>query len=282
LKHFRQYLVARTAEEAIGLRRDVGPKALFIAGGTTVVPFASKGVDVLIDVTGLGLDEWSDHGDLVSIGATTKLAHLLKPELRSHIPGLTRAVSMVGSPMLRNMATLGGSLAGIFLPSDAGIALLALGAEVHLQGEDHRVVQMADLLTGGWLSGYELITEVRIRKPVPGRGAGFAKFGRSTVDIALVNAAAAVDISGRSLEGITIAVGQSGSKPVVITGAQLDAKGRDVTEDLIREVAEYAETAVKPKADYRASPDYRKHLVKVMVARALRDAMEEAGVDLAD
>jgi carbon-monoxide dehydrogenase medium subunit len=195
---------------------------------------------------------------------------------------LGKAASAVGSPLLRNMATLGGSLAGISLPSDVGIALLAVGAEVRLEGDEHRTVPIGDLLAQGWLSGYDLITEVRIRKSTGGWGAGFAKFGRSAVDIALVNAAAAVEVAAGGLKRLTIAIGQSGSKPVVLAGRQLNAEGREITRDLVREVAEGAQAAVKPKADFRASAGYRKHLIKVMTARAIADAIEEAGVNLAD
>lgn len=282
MKHFRQYLTPGSIEEAITLRREVGPKAIFIAGGTTVVVYASKGVDVLIDVTGLGLGGWSDHGDLISIGATTRLAEMYSPEIDSAVPVLSRALAAVGSPLLRNMATLGGSLTGIFLPSDIGVTLLALGAEIHLQGESPRKVAIDDLLEEGWLSGYELITEVRIGKHGRGRGGGFAKFGRSTVDIGLVNAAAAVEVSGRTIKHLRIAVGQSRSKPVLLTGSKLEAEGKEVTLDLIKECAENARKAVKAKADFRASADFRGHLVSVLVARALGDAVERAGIDLAD
>jgi carbon-monoxide dehydrogenase medium subunit len=282
LKHFRQYLRAGTPEEAVAIRKDVGPKSLYIAGGTTVVPFASGGVDVLIDITGLGLEGTGDHGDLISVGATTRLADLLHPDLRTEVPILHKAASVVGSPLLRNMATLGGSLAGLFLPSDIGVALLAAGARVYLKGDEDRTVPMVDLLAEGWLSGYELITEVRIDKQRPGHGAGFAKFGRSEVDIALVNAAATIEIADGTARAMTIAVGQTGSRPLVLSGGDLGSEGHDVTKDLVRELAEKAATSVKPRADSRASADYRKNLVRVMVARALTDAVYGAGVRFAD
>ena len=282
MKHFRQYLRAGSLEEAIALRKDVGPKALFIAGGTTVVPFASKGVEVLIDITGLGLDGTSDHGDQLSVGGTTKLADLLHPDFRKDVPALHKAASTVGTPQLRNMATLGGSLAGIFLPSDIGIALLAMGARVYLKGEEERTVAIDDLLAGGWLSGYDLITEVRVDKLRRARGVGFSKFGRSKVDISLVNAAAALEVAEGAIKEIRIAVGQTGSKPVFLTGSDLGADGQDVTLDLLGELADKVAGSVKPKADARASADFRKSLVRVMVARALTEAAEEAGAGIAD
>jgi CO/xanthine dehydrogenase FAD-binding subunit len=195
---------------------------------------------------------------------------------------LSKAASMVGSPLLRNTATVGGSLAGIFLPSDIGIALLAAGAELHLSGDENRTVAIGELLMEGWLSGYDLITEVRVKKRSPGKGVGFAKFGRSAVDIALVNGAAALEVSGGTVGQLRIAVGQTGSKPVVLAGAELGAEGRNVEADLIRELAEHTAARIKPKSDSRASADFRKHLIKVMVTRALIDAAEEAGVSIAN
>jgi CO/xanthine dehydrogenase FAD-binding subunit len=282
LKHFRQYLRPSSLEEAVAMRRAVGPKSLYIAGGTTVVPFASKGVDVLIDITGLGLDGTGDHGDVLSVGATTKLAELLHPDFKTMVPAIHRAASVVGSPLLRNMATLGGSLAGIFLPSDVGVAMLAAGAQIHLTGEARRTVAIDDLLGEGWLSGYDLITEVRIAKRRLGRGVGFAKFGRGEVDISLVCAGVAVEMSDGAIKELRIAVGQTGSKPVLLGGSDLGAEGRDLTIDLMKEAAEKTAASVKARVDSRVSADYRKRLIRVMAVRAFFDAAMEAGVDIAD
>jgi CO/xanthine dehydrogenase FAD-binding subunit len=281
VKHFRQYIVARSVEEAVALRREVGPRSLYIAGGTTVVPFASSKVDVLVDIAGLGLDEVAGESDSIRVGATAKLAALLRPEVRSQIPALARAASEVGSPLLRNMATLGGSLAGLYLPSDVGIAMLAAGAKIGVVGDNERTVRIEDLLAAGWLSGPELITHAAVARPRPGVGTGFAKFGRSAVDIALVNAAVTLEVSGGVLEGLKIAIGQSWSQPSVLTEPS-GARGREVTSDLIRYVSVYASESVKAKSDAKASADFRKDLVRVMVARALKDAAREVGINLAD
>jgi CO/xanthine dehydrogenase FAD-binding subunit len=219
---------------------------------------------------------------MISVGGTTRLAELLGADFEKGAPVLYRAASQVGSPLLRNMATLGGSLAGIYLPSDIGIALLAMGARIYLRGDEQRTVEIGELLKQGWLSGYDLITEVRIAKRRPGSGAGFAKFGRSAVDISLVSAAAAIEVEKDTLNTLSLAIGQTGSKPVVLAGEDLEIEGCGVTTDLVREVADKAAAAVKPKADSRASADYRRDLVRTMVARALVDAVGEAGVSLAD
>jgi CO/xanthine dehydrogenase FAD-binding subunit len=239
-------------------------------------------VDVLIDITGLGLDGITQERGAVTIGATTKISSLLGPEIESRIPVLQRAVSLLASPLIRNMATVGGSLSGVFLPSDLGITLLALGADLHLQGEGERTVSIEDLLDEGWLSGYDILTRVSVSKPGNGAGAGFAKFGRSAMDIALVCAAALVETSGRNVRGVRIAVGQTSSKPLLLSDLTRQFQGSQLTIGLIESLSEQAAESVKPRSDARASGEYRKHLVRVMVARALLAAAEEAGIRVED
>lgn len=278
MKRFRQYIKARTEEEASRLKKTVGAKALYIAGGTSVVPFADSSVEVLIDITHLGMDGLSIDGGTVKIGSTTKLADLLTPDIQAAVPVLYDAVNKCATPLVRNAATIGGSLAGVFLPSDPAVALLALGADLELGGDRQRTVPIEDLLASGWLNGIEIVRSVSVHRPGPGEGACFSKFGRGDIDIALVNAAALIRLdSAGTVEALRIAVGQTFSMPVFLGEAAGQAKGRKLSSDLIDSVAAVASENVKARSDYRASADYRKHLIRTMVARAIYRAGEEAG-----
>lgn len=278
MRNFRQFIKAQTEEEALSLKKAVGAKGLYIAGGTGVVPFTGRGVEVLIDLTHLGLDGISFDKGSVTIGATTKLADLISPEVRSAAPALYDAVRKCATPLIRNAATIGGSLAGIFLPSDPAVALLALGADLHLEGDQKRTVAIEALLASGWLDGYEIIRRVAVHRPGPGVGTCFTKFGRSDIDIALVNTAALVrmDKAG-SLMDLRIAVGQTSSMPVFFGEMAKQAKGKRLSSKLVDMLAVAASEQVKLRSDYRASGDYRKHLIKTLVARSIRYAGEEAG-----
>jgi CO/xanthine dehydrogenase FAD-binding subunit len=283
LKHFRQFVVAGTVDEAIGLRKTVGAKSLYIAGGTTVVPMARESVEVLIDISHLGLDGISDQDGSISIGATTRLSSLLSPDIKAAVPMLFEALSHCATPLIRNMATLGGSLAGIYLPSDAGVALLALGAELELRGDEERVVTVDDLLAGGWLGGYELIRNVRIPKIGKGQGWGFSKFGRSDIDIALVNVGAVASVTdGSRISELRLAIGQSSSRPVLLTDLAEGTATEAISHDVIRRLADSASERVKVKSDFRASAAYRKHLVSVLAARSILAAAREAGARFED
>ena len=281
MKHFRQYVRAATEDEAVSLRKTLGAKALYIAGGPTVVPVASKSVEVLIDISRLGLDGVRVEDESVSAGATTKLAALLHPQVRSAVPLLGRALRRCATPLIRNMATLGGSLAGIFLPSDVAVALLALGADIEIRSDGVRVVAADQLLARGWLKSPELIRRVTVRRLKPGEGASFFKVARGEVDIALVDVAAAVSVSeDAKIERLKVAVGQTLSLPVLLTDIADEARVSKISHDLIENLAVLVSERVKPKSDFRASSDYRKHLIRVLAARSILAAVAEAGVEL--
>jgi carbon-monoxide dehydrogenase medium subunit len=283
LKGFRQFIVPGTLQEALSLKKAVGPQGLFLAGGTTVVPFASGGVEVLINISGLGQEGIAFAESSISIGAGTRLSGLLSPEVRAALPLLYDAVRSCATPIIRNMATLGGSVASIYLPSDPAVALLALDAELTLLGQTERVVAMEDLLGQGWLSGYDIITRIGVAIPAEGSTSNFQKFGRSRIDVALVNVATVLRLhKDGNIEGLRICVGQSASRPTLLTDLCEQAVGQRFSAQLVKQLAAEAGGAVKPKADYRASSEYRKHLIEVLVGRSLVEAAEEAGFSLED
>ncbi|MGD8627531.1 MAG: FAD binding domain-containing protein, partial [bacterium] len=255
MRPFKQYLVPESPEEAVRLRAELGSGVLFIAGGTTIVPAASKGIDTLIDVSRLGLEGIDIGGTSIRIGATTRLASLVTPEIERALPMLHKAARGCATPLVRNMATVGGALSGIFLPSDIGIPLLALGAKVVLQGVDRRTGVLEDMLPASWPPGGDLIVEVEVPLPGERTGCGFEKFTRNAIDIGLVNVAAMIKISeAGAIEALRVAVGQSTSPPVLVKDTDLDGAGEVLSEGLIRRIAADISGKVKPKSDSKASP----------------------------
>lgn len=285
MKHFREILVAKTPEEAVRLRREAGPRALYLAGGTMAVPLAARAVDVLVDVSRLDLATVISNGDAVSIGATARMCDLLTPDVKADLPLVYDALAECATPLVRNVATIGGGMAVVHLPSDIAVAMLASGAELEIirGGASDAVTKVPaiDLLGQGWLKGADLVCRVNVPKPRPGEGVSFQKFGRSAIDIAIVNAAVRIRRSADgSIAELCAVVGQTNSLPVVLKGLEGDAAGKPVTRSLIEHLALSAAASVKAKQDFRASGEYRKHLVEVMVARALAEAAVKAGWNL--
>jgi carbon-monoxide dehydrogenase medium subunit len=282
LKEFRQFVVAGTPEEATGLKRSIGPGALYIAGGTSFVPFVKAPVEVLIDISRLGYSGIVLGGGMVAVGATTRIVDLMAPEVRGAAPMLHKAVRRLATPLVRNAATVGGNLAYVFLPSDLGVALLAFGAQVEILGQGARTVLIDNLLANGWLGGDDLVSKVTLKALGQGEGTGFAKFGKGEVDIALVSAAAWLRAEGGRVADLRLAVGQSSAMPALLGDLAGAARGEKATSALVHDIAERASEAVTAREDHRASAAYRKHLIKVMAGRALSEAALEAGVRIAD
>lgn len=303
MKHFREILVAKTPEEAVRLRREAGPRALYLAGGTMAVPLAVRTVDLLVDISGLDLAGVSYRDGMVSIGAATRLCDLLAPEIRAHLPLVHEALGKCATPLIRNMATAGGGMAVVHLPSDLAVAVLASGGELEVirggaggaggaaaageaagtaagAGAEVAVTRLpaGELLGRGWLKGADLVCRIDVPKPRPGEGVSFRKFGRSAIDIAIVNAAVRiVRLANGKVAELCVAVGQTNSLPVVCTDLEAEAVGQKMTPRLIEHLAQSAGVTVKPRKDFRASAEYRQHLVRVMVARALAEAASKAG-----
>lgn len=282
MKHFREILVAKTPEEAVRLRREAGTRALYLAGGTMAVPLAVRAVDLLVDISRLDLAGVSSRDGVVSIGATTRMCDLLGPGIKADLPLVHEALAECATPLIRNMATAGGGMAVVHLPADLAVAMLASGAELEVirggGGDGVINVPASDLLAQGWLKGADLVCRINVPRPKPGEGVSFKKFGRSAIDIAIVNAAVrTVRSPGGKVAELCVVVGQTNSLPAVLKGLEAEALGQVMTRSLIEHLARSAAALVKARKDFRASAEYRQHLVEVLVARALAEAAARTG-----
>lgn len=282
MKEFRQFIVAKSPDEAAQLRRSIGPGALYLAGGTTFVPFVKSPIEVLIDISRLGLSGVVVGGGKVAMGATARIADLMVPELMEAAPMLHKVGRRLATPLVRNVATIGGNIAYAFLPSDFAVALLATGAEIEILGESARTVRIEDLLSDGWLGGDDLVCKVTLAAQGEGQGTGFAKFGRGEVDIAIVSGAVQLDATNGEVKRLRIAVGQTSSMPVFLKEIADGAVGKKVTRSLVEEIAGMASESIEPRDDFRTSGEYKRHIIRIMVGRALMEAAGEAGIEIAD
>lgn len=269
MKHIRQYIVAGDDKEALDLRRSLGDKALFIAGGTTVVPKASTQIEVLIDINHLGLGTIEQSEDRISIGATTRLSNLCTSSLNQFAPLLWDAVMQCATPLVRNLATIGGCVETSFLPSDVTLALLALGCQVEVLRDDVSLIPIERLVSGQVEQPY-LIRRVIIPKQEGGHG--FIKLGRSKVDIGLVNVATVLNLEDGRIVNLSIAVGQSSTTPAVMREICESNKGKEMSLGLIESIAGDVAKSIKPRSDFRASSWYRKQIIFTLVARSLAKA----------
>ena len=265
------YKRASSAAEAISLVGQYGDEAKFLAGGHSLIPLMKLRLaqpSMLIDIGRItDLSYIKDAGDHIAIGALTRHMDVEKSELvKKHVPLLAHAAGHVGDVQVRHRGTIGGSLAHADSASDLPATTLALGATYVAQGPNgERTIAAKDFYKGfleSALAADEMLTEIRVPK-ISGGSYGFEKFNRRAQDWAIVGVAA-----WRSNGNSGIALVNMGSTPILAVSAS-NALNQGAS---IADAAELAAAEAEPQSDLNASSDYRIHLAKVLVRRALENA----------
>ncbi len=265
------YQRAASAAEAIALVGEYGEDAKFLAGGHSLLPLMKLRLaqpSVLIDIGRVqDLSYIRDAGDHIAIGALTRHMDVEKsPVLAEHAPLLAHAAGHVGDPQVRHRGTIGGSIAHADPASDLPATTLAMGATYVAQGPSGtREIAAADFYQGfleSALAPDEMLTEIRVPK-MAGAGWSFQKFNRRAQDWAIVGVAA-----WRRNGDSGVALVNMGSTPILASSvSQALASGASVND-----AAQLAAADADPQADLNASVEYRTHLAKVLVRRALEAA----------
>jgi carbon-monoxide dehydrogenase medium subunit len=208
----------------------------------------------------------TDSGDHIAVGALTRHHDLeFSDVLGSQVPLLRHAAGQVGDPQVRHRGTIGGSISHGDPASDLPAVLLALRATLVAQGTNGtREIAVDDFFTGFLetaLAPDELLTEIRVPKAA-GAGWSFQKFNRRAQDWAIVGVACVRNGS----TGIGLV--NMGSTPIRAAAVE-DALGAGGSID---DSAAVADQGTDPPDDLNASPDYRRHLARVLVRRALEQA----------
>ena len=263
-------------DEALAALAEPGVKPLVVAGGTDLVPMMRKmrmngtldGDDprVVLDLSKLDdLCGIREAGDMLEIGAATTMGAIVAhPSVKELVPVLAAAAATVGSPLVRNRATVGGNLVTASPSADTAPALLAAGAVVRLAGAAggvaraaaHRVLRR--LPQDALLQPGEIVTHVLIPlagRPVAGR---FEKVGLRNADaISVVCAACEIELDGSTCRAARIGLGAVAAVPVRALAVEAALRGREITEDVAAECARLVHEHIAPIDDVRASAQYR-------------------------
>lgn len=279
-----EYEVATSVEEAIGLLQQYGPEAQLLAGGQSLIPmmrlrFALP--EVVIDVHKLDdeLRYIQDDGGVLRIGALARHRDVLESDLvKERYALLGEAEGLIADPLVRNMGTVGGSLANGDPGEDLPAALMALGCEVVVRGPDGERTVAADELYAGFyetvLEPGEIITEARISR-VPDAST-YVKVKRRTGDYAAAAIGVALNMSGAEIEDAGIGMCGVGTTTLRAHEAEELLKGQRPDAELYKQAGERATEESDPIEDARGTVPFKRDLVKVLVARALETAVERA------
>jgi aerobic carbon-monoxide dehydrogenase medium subunit len=261
------YARADSVDEAVALLAEHGDEAKLLAGGHSLLPLMKLRLatpSVLVDVGRLTeLSFVRDDGDSLAIGGLTRHHDVERDAaIRQHVPLLAAAAGEVGDPQVRHRGTLGGSLAHGDPASDLPAVVLALRGSIVVRGSGGERTIAADDFFRGFLETAlapdEVITEVRVPK-TGSAGWAFEKFNRRAQDWAIVGVAAV----GGDQPGVALV--NMADTPVRASGVETALLGGASAVD----AAAHAGDDTEPPSDLNASPDYRRHLARVLVGRAL-------------
>jgi carbon-monoxide dehydrogenase medium subunit len=265
----------------VALLAEHGPSVRLLAGGTDLLvelKSATRPPEVVLDISRAGdLKGIELTGEGLRIGALATHTEIMRsPLARDACPALCDAAHSIGAVQTRNLGTLGGNLVSAVPSMDGGPVLFALEALVTLAGPGgRRQLPVASFFAGPRktvLEANELLVDILIPRRNLGKPCEFLKFGlRKGQALALVNVAASlrVDRDRRTFAEPCIALGAVAPTVLRATRAEAYLDGRAITPQAMAEAARIAAGEARPISDLRASAEYRRELVAVLVRRAL-------------
>ncbi len=275
-----------TLEEALQLLAEHGEDAKVLAGGQSLIPlmklrFAAPAR--LIDINRIaGMDAIEETEGSLRIGALVRHDSLAASDvIKERYPTIAAAAPMISDPIVRNLGTIGGSLAHADPSGDLGSVMLALGASMVVRSTGgEREIAAADLSDGPFQSSIapnELLTEIRVPSPPPRSGGTYLKLERKVGDFATVAAAIFLTLENGSIGRAGIGLTSVGLTNLKAEAAEAALEGASLGEDTWAEAGRLAAEAAQPTTDVRGSAEYKRHIVDVYVRRGLAAAAEMAG-----
>ncbi len=270
-------------DESLRLLGDLDD-AKVLAGGQSLIPVMKLRLATpanLVDINRVpGLDGIEEAGGGLRLGALARHNQIASSEVVARYPMLAAAAPQISDPIVRNLGTIGGSLAHADPAGDWGAVMLAAGASVVIRSaRGEREVPMTEFLVDVFtttLEPDELLTEVRVPTPSARSGGTYLKLERKIGDFATVGAAIHVELSNGTIGRAGIALTGVGSTNVHATEAEASLAGAEPTEEAFAEAGRLAAAATNPVSDVRGSADYKRHVVEVYVRRGLATAAEMA------
>jgi carbon-monoxide dehydrogenase medium subunit len=276
------YVAPSSLEEAIAALGESDAKVM--AGGMSLIPLMKMRLfspATVVDIGQIpGFDEIEDNGSHISIPALARHADTASHQLvKANAPALAMAAALTGDVQVRNRGTTCGSLAHTDIAADQPAAVIALAGVMIAKGpKGEREILGADFCVDTLSSALEpdeILTEIRIPKAGPGESSAYDKLGRrgGRSDYAVAGAAAWVRKPGDSIEDARVAVTGVGTKPTLVEAVGQALIGTDGSETAVAAAAENALEGVVVLGDLYGSEEYKSHLAKVYVRRAVSQAL---------
>ncbi len=275
-----EYLRPDSLKEALALLAEDPGKNIAVAGGVSIVLSGAPRRVRAIDLQNVGLNEIASTKDELCLGAMATLDDIIHSPAATKVASglLPTALRTAASEPIRRLITVGGNIVQCYYWATLPPLLLALDAKIHLRTSEHRRTLKATeffaqppmrLMEKG-----ELVTDVTIPLK-PSRRAAFEKMAKTSNDYALIHVVVSyVDQRGK-MSDPRVVVAACTSLPTRVREAEEFLEGKTVDLNTAMEAGQIASHHVKLRGDFRASADYRRRVLRVMVQRALLKAADK-------
>jgi carbon-monoxide dehydrogenase medium subunit len=281
-----EYHAPTNVKDALGLLGRYKDDAKVLAGGHSLVPMMKLRLAQpkhLIDLRKVpGLSGVKEDGGVIAVGAlTTHWQMESSTLLKSKCPILAETAAVIGDPAVRNLGTIGGSLAHADPAADQPATMIALGVEMVCEGpKGRRTVKVDDWFQGLMATALredELVVEIRVPVWPAGSGGSYMKFPHPASRFAVVGVGAMVtlDKEGKCTKA-GVGVTGAGTKAVRAKGVEAGLMGKKLDAATIEAAAQNAAEGVDVQADLQGSVEYKSHLCRVFAKRAITEAVKRA------
>jgi len=280
IKEFK-YFSPTTVEEAVSVLKDYDGKVKVLAGGTDLLPMMKLRAvmpECIVSLNRIaGLDYIREEGEELRIGALTTISTILASGLvKQKCLSLWEAATIFATPQVRNVATIGGNICRSSPSADMVPPLISFGAEVRLVGvKGERKILLEDFFTGAGQNvlDREVLVEIIIPLPSGPYGAAFAKLTRNSADLAKVNCAVKIAVSGGRCGDIRIVLGAVADRPVRAKKAEQAMNGKEISDEVIDGSIRKVIEDIAPITDVRSTAEYRAQISQVLVRRVIKQAV---------
>jgi carbon-monoxide dehydrogenase medium subunit len=280
------YHPATSVDEAITLLQQYGDDAKLLAGGHSLLPtmklrLAQPGH--LIDLGKIsGLSYIREDDGAVAVGAMTTYATIARSDLiKQFFPLLSEGVVLIGDPQVRNRGTIGGSVAHSDPAADTPCMVLALKADIMVQGPSGvRTIKADDFFMDLFqtaLKPDEVVTEIRFAKPPAHTGSAYTKLANKASHYAIVGCAAVITLgSDGACTSASVVITGASVKPTRASNVEAALVNKNLDETAIADAASHAADGLELVSDIHGSKEYRAQMAAVFARRAISKAVERA------
>lgn len=283
-----EYFAPKTVEEALTLLSQYNEESKVIAGGQSLLVLMRQGLvspKYLIDIKGISALDFInlDKNEGLRIGALTPHRAIEKsPVIRNGFAVLSEMELKLASVQTRNWGTIGGNLCHADPAGDPAPVLIALNGKLKLASlSGERTVAVEDFSTDYFetvLRHGELLTEIQVPNPPPRTGAAYSKFNIIENDMGIASTAVSITLNPKNetCSDARIVLGAVSSVPMRAKEAEKVLVGKEISNALLVKAGQIASEETEPITDVLASEEYKRELVRVLVKRVAREALDRA------